>query len=123
MARFRAVTFYRRVDTRGFAPRRRARRSGRARAGKGSRKRALEEPPRDAGALNSSCSTRLFFQGEYPAHQGLDVAVGDLWVGRHRHRAPNAGTARLDLLTQLGQRSGIAFVLRGDVLIRGTNDL
>ena len=63
------------------------------------------------------------FQGKYPGHQRLDIAVGDPRVGWHRHRAPDANAPALTFASILGQRSRVPFVLCGDVLKRGTDDL
>src|SRR5205085_11017375 len=61
---------------------------------------------------------RLLLQRQNPAHQVLDVGVRYLRIGWHRNLAPNANSAFLDLVGELGDRVLVVLVLCGDVLVR-----
>src|SRR5690349_2241612 len=67
-------------------------------------------------------SARLFLR-QHPLHQRLDVGVGNVAVRRHRHGAPDAGAAFLDLLEELRLRVLLPAVFRGDVLVGGPDQL
>src|SRR5438105_10163412 len=58
-----------------------------------------------------------------PLHQRLDVGVGHLGVGRHRHLAPDALPALLHLFEELGLGSRVTAVLRRHFLVGRTDQL
>src|SRR6476660_4024758 len=82
-----------------------------ARTGKGYRSLTrLSKPPES-----------LLLEGKNPGDEFLDVRVGHLCVRRHGNLTPDADTAFLDLVAELGERVLVAFVLRGDLDVGGSD--
>src|SRR5258708_763282 len=69
------------------------------------------------GRVNSS------LERQDPFHEGLHVLVLHQRVGRHRHLAPDAHSAVLHLLDELGLRGLVAAILRRDLLVGGADHL
>src|SRR5438105_2063120 len=75
----------------------------------------------ETGAVSYPAAASLLRKN--PAHQGLDVGVGHLHIGRHGHLTPYALAAFLDLFEELRRRVGIAAVFGRNVLVRRTDEL
>ena len=85
------------------------------------RARGARRDPRLSGG--SAARRPASLQAQDPLHELSRLGLVDLRVGRHRHRAPDAGAALHHLLHQPLRRIGLAGVLGGDVLVGGADEL
>src|SRR5262245_31441557 len=88
--------------------------------------RANDTAPRGAFVARRGSSARPAIRSllrEDPLHQRAHVGVGNAGIGRHRHLAPGALAALLDLLDELRFRAGIAAVFRRNILVGRADQL
>src|SRR4029078_5391281 len=72
---------------------------------------------------SGGAATALFLEVHDQLDHLLDVVVLDVRIRRHRHLAPHAPTALLDLVRELRRSRRIALVLVGNVLVRRPDHL